>query len=74
MCLCFTIVAEAQDFTSRSVQVDPGFAYYQDRTPESVAAELKVNGHGWGRYIVLPDSAETHVGFRRQQHHHGRLQ
>ncbi|MGC8862274.1 MAG: hypothetical protein ACP5R5_05785 [Armatimonadota bacterium] len=28
----------------RAVMVDPGFAYYRDRTPESIVAEIKANG------------------------------
>jgi hypothetical protein len=42
---------------ARSVQVDPGFPYYADRSPESIAAELKVNGYQAVRYIVTRDSA-----------------
>ena len=41
----------------KSVQVDPSFAYYADRSPESIAAELKVNGYDAIRYIVVQESA-----------------
>ena len=41
----------------KSVQVDPTFAYYTDRSPESIAAELKVNGYKAMRYIVTRESA-----------------
>jgi hypothetical protein len=60
--LCSVCVAWAQDFTGKSIQVDPTFPYYQDRSPESIAAELKVNGYGWVRYLVTLDSA-TDVKF-----------
>jgi hypothetical protein len=55
--LCLAAAASAQDFTAKSIQVDPTFPYYQDRSPESIAAELKANGYGWVRYIVTRDSA-----------------
>ena len=42
---------------AKSVQVDPSFAYYTDRSPESIAAELKVNGYKAIRYIVTRESA-----------------
>jgi hypothetical protein len=41
----------------KSVQVDPSFAYYTDRSPESIAQELKVNGYNAIRYIVTRESA-----------------
>jgi len=50
-------MAGAQNFAAKSIQVDTGFPYYRDRSPESVAAELKANGYGWVRYIVTPDTA-----------------
>ncbi len=55
--LCSAMIAGAQDLSGRSIQVDPSFAYYQDRSPESIAAELKANGYGWVRYFVVRDSA-----------------
>ncbi len=55
--LCSAMIAGAQDFGARSIQVDPSFAYYQDRSPESIVAELKANGYGWVRYFVVRDSA-----------------
>jgi hypothetical protein len=41
-----------------SIQVDPGFAYYRDRSPQSVAVELKVNGFRSVRYLV---TSEQHL-------------
>lgn len=34
-----------------SVTVDPGFAYYKDRSPESIASEIHQNGYRIVRYI-----------------------
>lgn len=59
---CAAITSVAQDFTARSIQVDPSFTYYRDRSPESIAAELKANGYGWMRYFVVRDSvANAHL-------------
>jgi hypothetical protein len=41
---------------AKSIQVDPSFAYYTDRSPESIAEELKVNGYKVVRYIVTRES------------------
>ena len=38
-----------------SVEVDPGFAYYADRSQESIARELEVNGYKIVRYVVTND-------------------
>lgn len=40
----------------RSVQVDPGFSYYQERSPRSVASEIHANGYRIVRYILTNDS------------------
>lgn len=40
----------------RSVQFDPGFAYYQNRSAESVASEIEANGYKVVRYIVTNDA------------------
>lgn len=40
----------------QSVQIDPLFGYYQDRSPASIATEVKVNGYRVARYIVTADS------------------
>jgi len=39
-----------------SVQVDPGFAYYRDRSPESIAAEIRAAGYSVVRLVVTADS------------------
>jgi len=39
-----------------SVEVDPGFGYYQDRSPESIAAEIRANGYRTVHYVVTADS------------------
>ncbi|HSV74711.1 MAG TPA: DUF4434 domain-containing protein [Chthonomonadales bacterium] len=39
-----------------SVQVDPVFGYYRDRSPESVAAEIRAAGYPVVRYVVTADS------------------
>jgi hypothetical protein len=36
----------------RSVQVDPAFGYYKDRSPESIAAEIRANGYSVVHYVV----------------------
>ncbi len=41
---------------ARAVQLDPFFRYYQNRSPESIAYELKLNGYGAAHYIVIRDS------------------
>ena len=40
----------------RSAIIDPTFAYYLDRSPESVAAELSANGYNIVHYILTADS------------------
>ncbi len=40
----------------RSVQIDPGFPYYRDRSPDSIAAEVRANGYRVVHYIVTTDS------------------
>lgn len=41
----------------RSVEVDPQFAYYRNRSPESIASEIRANGYDIVRYILTADSA-----------------
>lgn len=49
---------EAPDlFKGRSVQIDPGFPYYQNRSAESIAKEIKGNGYNVVRYVVTNDEA-----------------
>lgn len=45
------------DLFARSTQLDPGFAYYQDRSPESIASEIKANGYGCVRLVVTADGS-----------------
>ncbi|HLK61466.1 MAG TPA: DUF4434 domain-containing protein [Chthonomonadaceae bacterium] len=40
----------------RSIQVDPAFNYYQGRTAESLAAEVRANGYSLVRYVLTADS------------------
>lgn len=40
----------------RSVEVDPQFAYYRNRSPESIAAEIGAHGYRTVRYILTADS------------------
>ncbi len=40
-----------------SMEVDPAFPYYKDRTPTSVATEIKVNGYSVVHYILTADSS-----------------
>ena len=42
---------------ARSIQLDPSFGYYQNRSPESIAAEVKAEGYGCVRLVVTCDSA-----------------
>lgn len=39
----------------RSMQVDPTFTYYRDRSPASIAAELRAAGYGVIHYVVVND-------------------
>lgn len=42
----------------RSVEIDPGFGrYWRDRSPASIASEIRVNGYRVVRYLVTADSA-----------------
>lgn len=41
----------------RSVEIDPQFGYYRDRSPASVAAEIRAQGYSIVRYILTADSA-----------------
>lgn len=56
LCLAMPVLANPDPF-ARSVQLDPGFAYYQDRSPESIASEVKVNGYDCVRLVVARESA-----------------
>jgi len=40
----------------RSVTIDPVFPYYRDRSPASIAAEVRANGYNIVRYILTADS------------------
>jgi len=46
-----------RDPFGRSIQVDPGFAYYQDRSKESIASEIRVNGFRAVRLMTTNDAA-----------------
>lgn len=41
----------------RSLQVDPTFAYYRGRSPESIADEVRANGYPLVHYVI--DAAKT---------------
>jgi len=43
--------------TGVTMQFDAGFKYYQDRSPESIAAEFAANGYKVVHYCVTKDSA-----------------
>jgi len=45
--------------TARTAQIDPGFSYYQDRSVESIASELKVNGYGGVWCYLMVNSSLT---------------
>lgn len=49
--------AARRDPLGRSIHLDPGFAYYQDRSKESIASEVRVNGFRAVRLMVTNDSA-----------------
>jgi hypothetical protein len=55
--LCAMAASAAPAPFSNSIQVDPSFAYYTDRSPQSIAEELKANGYKAARYIVTRESA-----------------
>lgn len=42
---------------ARSIQIDPQFAYYRDRSPDSIASEVRANGFGAVRLIYVCESA-----------------
>lgn len=39
-----------------TIEIDPGFAYYQDRSPESIADEIVQNGYVAVRYFVVNEN------------------
>ncbi|MCL6519475.1 MAG: hypothetical protein K6T99_06545 [Armatimonadetes bacterium] len=41
---------------AKSIQIDPNFSYYMDRSPESIALEIKANGFSAVRLIVTNDN------------------
>lgn len=43
-------------FAERSVTIDPSFAYYKDRSPESVVDEIRVNGYDDVRMVCTSES------------------
>ena len=45
----------ANPLLGASIEVDPGFAYYSQRSPESIAREIEVNGFKVVRYVVTND-------------------
>ena len=54
--LASSVQAKIDPF-ARSIQLDPAFAYYQGRSPENIAAEVKADGYGCVRYAVTAESA-----------------
>ncbi|MBY5958767.1 hypothetical protein KUV50_11515 [Membranicola marinus] len=44
------------DTIIKSIQIDPGFSYYQNRSPESIAEELKLNGFRVVHYFVTNEN------------------
>ncbi len=53
----------------RSVEIDPQFGYYRDRSPSSIASEIRANGYSIVRYILTADSAvrpELIAAFHRE--------
>jgi len=47
---------EARPVYGRSVQIDPSYSYYRDRSPDSIAAEVRANGYRIVHCIVTADS------------------
>lgn len=53
----------------RSMQVDPVFGYYKERSPDSIAEEIRAAGYSVVQYVVVNDdevSAELVNAFRRR--------
>jgi hypothetical protein len=50
-------VPEKLPVYGRSMQVDATFPYYQGRSPESIASELRVNGYRIVRYVLTAESS-----------------
>lgn len=40
----------------RGIQIDPGFPYFRDRSPDSIAWEMRANGYSIIRYVITNDS------------------
>jgi hypothetical protein len=54
----------------RSLEIDPVFGYYRERTPTSIAAEVRANGYSIVRYVLTADSNVDPVliaAFHREQ-------
>jgi len=68
--LALSISAQAAaklDPLAKSIQIDPRFAYYRDRSRESVVSEIKSNGYSCVRMVITRDSradAELVKAFR----------
>lgn len=56
LCASLDGAAYANMIQGRSVQFDPGFVYYQNRSANSVASEIEANGYKVVRYIVTNDA------------------
>ncbi|MDD4693946.1 MAG: hypothetical protein PHD88_06065, partial [Firmicutes bacterium] len=51
--LAFTTPAKAFE---KGIQIDPDFAYYQGRTEESIAEELKLNDYTIVHYFITNEN------------------
>ncbi|MBN1488978.1 MAG: hypothetical protein JXA69_03590 [Phycisphaerae bacterium] len=51
-----TAASDDRPIYGRSVTLDPTFAYYRDRTPASIAAEIHANGYRIVRCVLPADS------------------
>ena len=57
---CLLLVVTAVS-ASRSITVAPGFSYYKDRSPQSIAEEISVNGFDDVR-LISADSSQMDDG------------
>lgn len=51
-----TVVRAMDRLSGPTIQIDPGFAYYQDRSSESIADELVQNGYVGVRYFITNEN------------------
>lgn len=54
----------------RAIEIDPGFPYFQNRSPDSIAEELKIHGYRVVYYVLTADS-DVQPALIQALHRHG---